>query len=110
MNTLFTWYASIQEWLMQELVLPILYALGGMGHADDAIGGVDWFMLGVIQVLLIALVLRPLESFWPAETKGADQQKSSTAIWSDVAYTLIHRLGIFKLALFLLFSGMFFLV
>jgi hypothetical protein len=67
MNTLFTWYASIQEWLMQELVLPILYAFGGMGFADDAIGGLDWFMLGMIQVLLIALVLRPLESFWPAE-------------------------------------------
>ena len=109
MNTLFTWYASIQEWLMQELVLPILYAFGGMGFADDAIGGLDWFMLGMIQVLLIALVLRPLESFWPAEVKASHATKSTSgAIWSDVVYTLIHRLGIFKLALFLLFSGLFF--
>jgi hypothetical protein len=104
MNTLFTWYASIQEWLMQELVLPMLYVLGGMGFADDAIGGLDWFMLGVIQVLLIALVLRPLESFWPAEVKASNaNQTTSGVIWSDVFYTLIHRLGIFKLALFLLF-------
>jgi hypothetical protein len=59
---------------MQELVLPILYAFGGMGFADDAIGGLDWVMLGVIQVLLIALVLRPLENLWPAEVKALSQQ------------------------------------
>ena len=28
-NSLSAWYASLQEWMMQEMVLPILYAFGG---------------------------------------------------------------------------------
>ena len=32
---------------MQEMVLPILYTFGGMGYADDAIAGLDWFLFGV---------------------------------------------------------------
>ena len=52
-SALTTWYASLQEWMMQEIVLPILYLTGGMGYADDAIAGLDWFLFGVIQIIII---------------------------------------------------------
>jgi sterol desaturase/sphingolipid hydroxylase (fatty acid hydroxylase superfamily) len=106
MNLLVTWYSNIQEWMMQNIVLPTLYATNGMGHADDAVTGLDWFLLGLIQVIVIALVFKPIENLIPAE----DASKHSKKILqiSDVFYTLIHRLGIFKLVLFFSFSDLFF--
>lgn len=114
MSLITDFYAVIQEWMMQNMVLPILYLVGGMGFADDAISGLDWFLLGVVQILVIALIFRPLEKWWPAEVQQVGDRNSDRARqiqkaqWVDVFYTLIHRLGIFKLGLFLLFSGLFF--
>ncbi|MBU3599180.1 sterol desaturase family protein [Polynucleobacter sp. 30F-ANTBAC] len=105
MSLLVTWYSSIQEWMMQNIVLPILYAFNGMGFADDAMTGLDWFLLGFIQVLVIALVFKPIEKLIPAEKIAGDPGHQQL---TDVFYTLIHRLGVFKLALFLLFSDLFF--
>jgi sterol desaturase/sphingolipid hydroxylase (fatty acid hydroxylase superfamily) len=105
MNILGSWYSSIQEWMMQNIVLPVLYTFNGMGFADDAMTGLDWFLLGFIQVLVIALVFKPIEKLIPAEKVSADPGHQQL---TDVFYTLIHRLGIFKLALFLLFSDLFF--
>lgn len=95
-------YGTIEEWLMQNIVLPILYAFDGMGFADDAINALDWFLLGFVQVLLIAFILRPLEK------KNAGLTGDRQAVWPDVFYTLIHRLGIFQLLMFLVFSPIFF--
>ena len=68
------WYASLQEWMMQEMVLPILYTFGGMGYADDAIAGLDWFLFGVFQVIIIVLVFKPLEKLFPVESVSNDPQ------------------------------------
>lgn len=106
MDTLVTWYSNIQEWMMQNIVLPTLYATNGMGHADDALTGLDWFLLGSIQIIVIALIFKPIESLIPAEDPSKHSKKNLQI--SDVFYTLIHRLGIFKLVLFLAFSNLFF--
>jgi sterol desaturase/sphingolipid hydroxylase (fatty acid hydroxylase superfamily) len=106
MNSLVTWYSNIQEWMMQNIVLPTLYATNGMGHADDAVTGLDWFLLGLIQVIVIALVFKPIENLIPAEDATKHSKKNLQI--SDVFYTLIHRLGIFKLVLFFAFADVFF--
>jgi sterol desaturase/sphingolipid hydroxylase (fatty acid hydroxylase superfamily) len=106
MNSLVTWYSNIQEWMMQNIVLPTLYATNGMGHADDAVTGLDWFLLGLIQVIVIALVFKPIENLIPAEDASKHSKKNLQI--SDVFYTLIHRLGIFKLVLFFAFADVFF--
>ncbi len=69
------WYASIQEWLMQQVVLPILYITNGMGYADDAITGLDWFLFGLVQIFIIAFIFKPLEKWIPADL--SHQQLSS---------------------------------
>ena len=97
-------YGTLQEWLMQTLVLPLLYAVGGMGFADDAIDGLDWLLLGLLQILIIALVFRPFEAK-PDPQTFTDPVKSK---WADIFYTLIHRLGIFRLLMFFMFSPVFF--
>ena len=99
-SALTAWYASLQEWMMQEIVLPILYLTGGMGHADDAIAGLDWFLFGVLQIIIILLVFKPLEKLFPVEAVSNDPRvlkQRSTAQLVDIFYTLIHRLGLVKL-------------
>lgn len=104
------WYASIQEWLMQQIVLPILYWANGMGYADDSITGLDWFLFGLVQILIIAFVFKPLEKWVPADLSQQDIYGKDKLKWVsiDIFYTVIHRLGIFKLILFLLFADLFF--
>ena len=97
-------YTSLQEFLMQWLVLPILYAVNGMGFADEAVDGLDWFMLGMLQVLLIAFFLRPLEN----DNIERRPDNYRQLIRADIFYTLFHRLGVFRLAVFLICSPIFF--
>lgn len=110
MNFLSSWYASIQEWMMQNIVLPVLYVTNGMGYADDAITGLDWFLFGVIQLLVIALIFKPLEHIFPVTSNAQQIDRASKLRFQmvDIFYTLIHRLGIFKLVLFLVFADLFF--
>ena len=104
------WYASIQEWLMQQVVLPILYISNGMGYADDAISGLDWFLFGLVQIFIIAFIFKPLEKWIPADLSHQQLSRGDQVKWIsiDIFYTVIHRLGIFKLILFLIFADLFF--
>jgi hypothetical protein len=51
-------YASIQEFLFASIAGPILYQLDLMAMAEDVFDGIDWFLFGCIQILLIMFVLR----------------------------------------------------
>ena len=85
------------------MALPFLYYVGWMDLAEDANFALDWFLLGIVQLCVIAFIFRPLESAErPAEVgarasnslqdRGADHRQ---AIRVDLIYTVINRLGIF---------------
>jgi sterol desaturase/sphingolipid hydroxylase (fatty acid hydroxylase superfamily) len=97
-------YASVQEFLFSEVVGPILYQFDLMAWAEDAFDGIDWFLFGCIQIILIILVLRTWERLDPAEK----QERFSQATKADIFYTLFHRLGIFHGLVFIVLSGLFF--
>ena len=97
-------YASIQEYLFANIATPILYQFDLMAMAEDVYDGLDWFLFGCIQILLIFLVLRTWEKLAPAET----QERFSNTTKADVIYTLFHRLGIFHGLIFIALSGFFF--
>ncbi len=99
-----TAYAAVQEFLFANLIAPVLYQLNLMSWAEDAFDGLDWFLFGCIQVVLIMFVLRLWERFAPAE----HQERFSRSSISDVIYTLFHRLGIFHGLIFITLSGFFF--
>lgn len=103
-NSIESAYGSVQEWIFANAVGPLLYQLNLMPFAEDAFDGIDWFLFGCIQVLLIAFVLRVWERFAPAET----QERFSQSSRADVIYSLFHRLGIFHGLLFIALSGLFF--
>ena len=97
-------YAAVQECLFDNILAPILYHFNLMGWAEDAFDGLDWFLFGCIQILLIIVVLRVWERIAPAET----QERFAKATTADVMYTLFHRLGIFHGLIFIGLSGFFF--
>jgi sterol desaturase/sphingolipid hydroxylase (fatty acid hydroxylase superfamily) len=97
-------YGSVQEFLFTNVLGPILYQFDLMSLAEDAYDGMDWFLFGCIQIILIAVVLRTWERWAPAEAQESFA-KSSRA---DVLYTLFHRLGIFHGLIFITLSGFFF--
>jgi sterol desaturase/sphingolipid hydroxylase (fatty acid hydroxylase superfamily) len=97
-------YSALHGMLYAQLVEPVLFAMGKMAWAEDAFDGTEWFLLGCIQLLIISVIFRTWERFWPAE----QQAKTDPNIRTDLLYTLIHRLGFFHGIFFILFAGIFF--
>ncbi len=97
-------YAYLHTWLYTQMVEPILFHTGAMAWAEDLFDGTEWFMLGVIQIMIIAIVFRGWERINPAEP----QVDAKPYVRTDILYTLIHRLGLFHGAFFILFSSLFF--
>jgi sterol desaturase/sphingolipid hydroxylase (fatty acid hydroxylase superfamily) len=95
-------FTGVQAWLFETCVQPLLYAIGWMRFQETAYEATEWFLLGVLQIGVLYLVLRPLEAFWPAE-RWADRRETRV----DVIYTLLQRLGLVPLALFLLLTPVF---
>ena len=91
-------FATAQGWLYQTLVQPALFALDMSSLFEDAYGATAWFMVGVIQIFILLAVIGPLQRWRPVEAMNLPGDRASIRI--DIVYTLIHRLGLFKLALF----------
>ena len=91
-------FATVQGWLYQTLVQPALFALDMSSLFEDAYGATAWFMVGVIQIFILLAVIGPLQRWRPVEAMNSPGDRASIRI--DIVYTLIHRLGLFKLALF----------
>ncbi|MFZ3139996.1 sterol desaturase family protein [Polaromonas sp.] len=91
-------FAGVQGWLFQALVQPALFALDMGSLFEDAYGATAWFMMGVIQIIILLAVIGPLQRWRPVEVMDSPADRASIRI--DVLYTLLHRLGLFRLALF----------
>jgi sterol desaturase/sphingolipid hydroxylase (fatty acid hydroxylase superfamily) len=91
-------YERFTGWLFEALLQPLMYELGLMDWADEAFHWMDFFVFGVIQVMVVALVCLPLEKWRPVE-----QWESQRRVWTDVTYTLLTRLGILPLLGFIIF-------
>ncbi len=92
-------FDSVHSWLFATAVQPLLYATGQSQWLEDAYPATEWFLLGIVQVVLLYVVLRPLEALFPAEA-WANRKGAGV----DVIYTLLHRLGAFPLLVFLLLT------
>lgn len=88
-------FAQAQQWLFELVVQPLAFTLGLGNRLEEAYDGTGWLLVGLIQVLLMLVLIRGLERWRPVE-----QQQDRSAVRVDVLYTLIHRLGLFRLAMF----------
>lgn len=89
----------VHTWLFEAAVQPLLFSIGASQWLEDAYPATELFLLGILQVTLLYAVLRPLEARFPAE-QWSDRRGTGV----DVAYTLLHRLGAFPLAVFMLLT------
>ena len=88
-------FASAQQGLFETLIEPLAFALGLGNLLEDGFVAAGWLLIGVLLIGVLLAVIGPLQRLWPAEPV-----RDRAAIRVDVLYTLLHRLGLFKLAMF----------
>ena len=86
--------------IYEAAVQPALYALGLMNYADRFGEWLDFALLGIVQIVVVYAVCRPLEAVRPVEAVT-----NRAAILTDVVYTLLARLGLLPLIAFVLLSS-----
>ncbi|MGH8832240.1 MAG: sterol desaturase family protein, partial [Polaromonas sp.] len=83
-------FSGLQQQLFEALVQPALFALGMGNLLEDGYEATAWFMVGVIQIIILLAVVGPLQRWRPVEPVT-----DRATIRTDVLYTVIHRLGLF---------------
>ncbi|WP_028602164.1 sterol desaturase family protein [Ottowia thiooxydans] len=92
-------FATVQQWLFEGFVQPVAFAVGAGNLLEDGYTATGWLVVGLLQIVVMVLVIGPAQRLWPVEAV-TDRH----AIRVDVIYTLLHRLGLFKLAMFFTFD------
>lgn len=89
-------FGSAQQWLFEQAVQPAVYALGMGNLLEDAFDATGWLLAGLLQIVVMVTLFRALERWRPAEPLT-----DRAAVRTDMLYTFIHRLGLFRVVLFL---------
>ena len=76
---------------------PLLFAAGLGQLLEDGFGATGWLLVGVMQIAVMLTLFAALERWRPVESVT-----NRAAVRVDVIYTLVHRLGLFRVALFFL--------
>lgn len=95
MDVLISTFDDLQQWLFETLVQPLVFGLGLGNRLEDAYSGTGWLLVGLLQLLVMLVVIVPLQRWRPVEPVS-----DRAAIRVDMIYTLVHRLGLFRLVLF----------
>lgn len=93
------WLSSVfdgaQQWLFETVVQPLMFA-GGLGNLlEDGYDATGWLLVGLLQLAVIIAVIGPLQRWRPVEPVT-----NRATIRTDILYTLLHRLGLFRVGLF----------
>ncbi|MBX9610529.1 MAG: sterol desaturase family protein [Burkholderiales bacterium] len=88
-------FATAQLWLFETLVQPVAFAMGLGGRLETVFAGTGWLLVGLLQIAVMLVVIGPLQRWRPVEPVT-----DRAAVRTDILYTLVHRLGLFRVALF----------
>jgi sterol desaturase/sphingolipid hydroxylase (fatty acid hydroxylase superfamily) len=97
-NTFNNW----QQWLFESVVQPVMLATGQAGLLEIGYEATAWLLVGLLQIAVLVLVIGPLQRWRPVEAVT-----DRATIRTDMLYTVIHRLGVFRVALFLTLDPLF---
>lgn len=93
------WWANAfneaQQGLFESTLQPLLFALGLGNLLETGYAATGWLLIGLLQLVVIVAVFGPLQRWRPVEPTT-----DRATIRTDVLYTLLHRLGLFRVALF----------
>jgi sterol desaturase/sphingolipid hydroxylase (fatty acid hydroxylase superfamily) len=99
METLARAFADLHDRVFEGVVLPVLYQTGFGGYAELAFDATEFFLVGAIEIALLAIVLGALERWFPFERQPGGPDKSV-----DVLYAVLNRLGLLPLLMFFLLT------
>ncbi|MES2283798.1 MAG: sterol desaturase family protein [Pseudomonadota bacterium] len=88
-------FANVQEWLFNAVLQPLLFSMGMANFLEDGYEATAWLLVGVLQIIILLAVIGPLQRWRPVEAVT-----DRATIRTDILYTLIHRLGVFRIVLF----------
>lgn len=88
-------FSGAQQWLFESLIQPAMFALGMGNLLVDGYNATGWLLVGLIQLVVLVAVIGPLQRWRPVEAVT-----DRATLRTDMLYTVIHRLGLFRLALF----------
>ena len=88
-------FLSAQQWLFEAVTQPLLFHAGFGNLLEDGYRATGWLLVGLLQIAVMLTLFRALERWRPVEPVT-----DRAAVRVDVLYTLIHRLGLFRVALF----------
>lgn len=89
------WFGDAQQALFEGIVQPLMFEAGLGNLLEDGFRATGWLLVGLIQIAVMLTVMRALERWRPVEPVT-----DHAAVRTDVLYTLIHRLGLFRMVLF----------
>lgn len=96
MRQLIDIWIGAQTWIFETFVSPVLFRFGLMEWFEPAFNAVEIVMLGIVQILVIAVGMRFFERRWPLEKWPNDN-----LVAVDRVYTVLNKLGIVPLAVFM---------
>jgi sterol desaturase/sphingolipid hydroxylase (fatty acid hydroxylase superfamily) len=90
-------WAKLHAAVFESVVQPAMYQLGMVSWLEAGFDATEIFLVGALEVAVLAVLLGALEKWRPVEV-WADRRP----IRVDVIYTLLVRLGVLPLAIFFL--------
>ena len=88
-------FGLAQQWLFEQLVQPVMFGLDLGNLLEEGYRGTGWLLVGLLQIALLVTVVGALQRWRPVEPVT-----DRSAVRVDVLYTLLHRLGLFRLVMF----------
>ncbi|MBT9489902.1 MAG: sterol desaturase family protein [Rubrivivax sp.] len=88
-------FGQAQQALFEGIVQPLLFALGLSSVLEDAFRATGWLLVGLLQIVVMVVLIGALQRWRPVEP-----MIDRAAVRTDIVYTLVHRLGLFRVALF----------
>jgi sterol desaturase/sphingolipid hydroxylase (fatty acid hydroxylase superfamily) len=89
-------FGDVQERLFEAVVQPLMFHLGLGNLLAEGYRGTGWLLVGVLQIVVMVTAIRALERWRPVEPVT-----DRAAVRTDIFYTLIHRLGLVRMVMFL---------
>jgi sterol desaturase/sphingolipid hydroxylase (fatty acid hydroxylase superfamily) len=88
-------FTTAQLWLFEAVIQPAMFELGLASVLEDGYDATGWLLVGLMQIAVLVAVIGPLQRWRPVEPVT-----DRATIRTDVFYTVLHRLGLFRLVLF----------
>ncbi len=95
MDFLIDAFEQLHQRLFEGLVQPLMFHAGLGNLLEDGYQATGWLLVGLLQLAVMLTLFAALQRWRPVEPVT-----DRAAVRDDIVYTLVHRLGLFRLGLF----------